>query len=69
MKIFKHLGPGRCLVCQTNEDKPCALLGIIGSEEEDGNMQAVQVHIDCLDLQYYPQSRIIGQKVVVLNEN
>ena len=51
-----------CPVCKTKEDKPITLIGIVGTEE-DGNIQAVQVHVDCIDLLYYPEHNLLAQKL------
>jgi hypothetical protein len=66
MKIFKGMNTsGKCLICKTSEDKPCVLIGIVGTEE-DRNMRAEQVHVDCLDFLYYPEQGIIAQKLIEL---
>lgn len=65
MKIFKHANLSEkdtCLVCQLPEDKPVVLVGIVGTEERN-NMQAKQVHVDCLNLLFYPKMGVIGQKL------
>lgn len=63
MKIFKGMNTeGKCLICQTNEDKPCILIGKHGTQE-DNIMQAEQVHVDCIDLIYYPDINVIAQKL------
>lgn len=65
MKIFKHAnlsGKSTCLLCGEAKDKPVILVGIVGTES-GGNMEARQVHVDCIDLLYYPEPGIIAQKV------
>jgi hypothetical protein len=56
MKIFDHMnteGAARCPVCKTKKDKPVILVPIAGTEEGN-NSQAIQVHVDCVDLTYSP---------------
>ena len=65
MKIFKHANLANkdtCIICKKPEDKPVVLVGIVGTEE-GSIMQARQVHVDCLELYYYPESNLIGQKI------
>lgn len=57
-----------CPICGTKENKPVVLVGIAGSE--NGRiMEAVQVHLECLDLYYYPpepeidKAGIIAQRI------
>jgi len=51
MKIFEHFNQGGqpCIVCGTLDDKETTLIGIDGTED-GGNMQALQVHVDCIEL-------------------
>jgi hypothetical protein len=39
----------KCIICDKGDEKPVVLVGICGTED-GGNMQAEQVHVDCLDL-------------------
>lgn len=58
MRSFKHFnnsGDSKCPVCNTNEDKETVLIGIEGTED-GGNIQAIQVHLDCIELIYKPES-------------
>lgn len=71
MKMFKGFNSEGepCIVCNTNEDKPCTLIPIIGTE--DGNlMQAKAVHVDCLEFYYYggrdPEHKIIAMKLSIV---
>jgi len=61
MRTFKHFnqsGPEVCPICGTNDDKEIILVPIAGTEEGN-NMQAIQVHADCLlDNLVYDQSII-----------
>ena len=53
MQIFNHFNCNgkqtECPVCKKNDDKPVVLIGINGTQE-DGIIQAVQVHVDCVEL-------------------
>ena len=51
MRTFDHpnLYGFLCPICKTSEDKPVVLIGIEGTED-DGNMQARQYHLACIDL-------------------
>jgi hypothetical protein len=52
MRIFEHpntSGDWKCPICKTNEDKQVILVGVDGTEEGN-NMQAEQIHVDCIDL-------------------
>lgn len=65
MRTFKNINKsGKCLVCNTNNDGETCLIGVVGTED-DGNMEAKQVHVKCLDLFYYPESNLIAQRVEV----
>lgn len=70
MKIFKHYNQDAkepCIICQTKDDKECVLIGIVGTEEGH-NMQAIAIHLDCLDLYYYPTMKIIAMKTGEVTE-
>ena len=65
MKTFKHAnlsGKNTCLLCDEAVDKPVVLIGVVGTED-GGNMKARQVHVDCINLFYYPEAKMIAQKV------
>ena len=63
MKVFKEINKGsKCLICNTNDDGEVVLIGVVGTEK-DGNMEAKQVHLKCLNLYYYPESNVIAQKI------
>lgn len=65
MRVFEHANLSAkqtCPICKEAVDKPVVLIGIVGTEEGH-NMQAVQVHLDCLDLLYYPEHNLIAQKL------
>lgn len=61
MRIFEHpnlLGDWKCPICNTAEDKPVMLIGIVGTEE-GFNMKAEQFHVDCLELRWNKQLGLI----------
>lgn len=63
MRIFDHpntSGGFSCPVCKKADDKPIVLIGIQGTEE-GMNMEAKQVHLDCLD-----GLRIIDNKFIAM---
>ena len=48
MKIFEHFNKNAtCPICGTNEDAPCVLIGIVGTEKGN-NQEAKAVHVKCL---------------------
>lgn len=64
MRVFEHFntdGP-KCLVCKTNADKPCTLVPVAGTQE-GFNVRAEPVHMDCLDVWFYPDQWALFQKV------
>jgi len=48
MRTFEHFPQDIiCILCRTNDDKPCILIPIDGTE--DGwNCEAEPVHVDCM---------------------
>lgn len=65
MRTFKRFNKKiKCEVCQTNKDKECVLIPIIGTG--DGRIcKGAQIHLDCLNLTFNKKERIIYQ---ILNE-
>ena len=54
MRTFEHFNQfgDPCPICGTHEDKPPVLVGIHGTQ--DGNIcEALQVHLDCINLTAY----------------
>ena len=65
MRIFEHPNTSKnwkCPICNTNEDKPIILIGIVGTEEGN-NMQAEQFHLDCIELYYHKEHNILAQRI------
>jgi len=54
MKIFEHFNNSGepCPICNTRDDKPAVLIAIDGTQF-DGICEAMQVHIDCIELTAY----------------
>ncbi|MBA7687289.1 hypothetical protein ES703_95750 [subsurface metagenome] len=62
MKIFKEFPQNgvKCVVCDTNDNKPCTLVTIEGTTE-GYTAQAIPIHVDCIDLLYDPTLKILVQ--------
>ncbi len=62
MSTFEHFnsaGDSVCPVCGTKDDKEIVLIPIDGTEDGN-NMQAIQVHTDCLsNLSYAKEMKVI----------
>ena len=61
MRTFDHFPKGKiCLMCGTDEDKPCTLIEI--DDTDDGNVcEAVPIHVECAkkgDLRYNKEANI-----------
>lgn len=65
MKIFKEMnvdGKEVCPICKTKEKKQVVLIGIIGTQK-GYNIQAIQVHLDCLELFFDKEKNLIFQVI------
>lgn len=65
MRTFDHPNTSsgwKCPICNTSEDKPVVLIGIVGTEE-DRNMEAEQFHLDCINLYYYKEQKMLTMKI------
>lgn len=51
-----------CIVCGTKDKGEVVLVGIAGTESE-GNMQARQAHLKCVNLMFDKKWKFIYQKV------
>ena len=63
MRVFKHRnksGNDSCPICKTNKDGETVLIAIEGTQSGN-NIQAIQVHLECLTLQWNKQHNIIYQ--------
>jgi hypothetical protein len=63
MRVFEKMntsGKEVCPICKTKEDKSVVLIGIKGTQKGH-NIQAVQVHLDCLELIYDKEHNAIYQ--------
>jgi len=65
MKTFDHFNPDGepCPICGKRDGTPAVLIPVDGTEE-DGIIQAVQVHVGCLDLRmkrYWEKHQLIYQ--------
>jgi len=67
MRPFKHFNQSSlCPICKTNEDRPPILIPI-DDTEDDNNCEALQVHLDCINLrvkQNYNESQILFYQIV-----
>lgn len=70
MRIFKEMntsGKDVCPICKTNDKKEVVLITKVGTGDGSGkkfqNYEAVQVHLDCLELWYDEKMGIIYQKI------
>ena len=60
MRTFKGIGDGKCIVCGTSKEGEVILVPVLGTS--DGSIsQAVPLHIDCIDLVYNRQAKILCQ--------
>ena len=58
-----NLGGGwKCPICHTAEEKEVVLVGIQGTED-GGNIQAEQVHLDCIELTLNTEMQVLYQKI------
>ena len=65
MRIFKKpnlSNDWKCPICGTSDIKEVVLIGIEGTEE-GLNIQAEQVHLDCIELTYDTRIGFIYQKI------
>jgi len=50
MRTFKHFPKEKkCPICGKSDDKECILAGIEGTQEGN-NMEALPIHLDCIEL-------------------
>ena len=68
MKVFDHPNTAndwKCPICETNVDEPVTLIPISGTEN-DGVVEAEQIHIDCIlsHLVLHRDTPEVGQTVI-----
>ncbi len=70
MRIFQKFPSEntKCPVCGTNEDKPCCLIAIEGTQE-GYNVQAQPTHVDCVNLWWNRTSNVFYQKFEVKQDD
>jgi hypothetical protein len=71
MKTFKHRnmsGIDSCPICKSNKDGETVLIAIEGTQK-GRNAQAIQIHLECLDLHWNKQHNVIYQILGGNNEN
>lgn len=65
MRVFKEMnisGKYVCPICKTKDKKEVVLIPIVG-KENGNNCEAIQIHLDCLNLWYDEEIGIIYQKI------
>jgi hypothetical protein len=65
MRVFKKMnisGKDVCPICGTKENKEAVLIAKEGTQE-GFNAEAIQVHLDCLDLWINEEIGIIYQRI------
>ena len=65
MRTFKHGNwshKDKCLICGKAGDGEVVLIGIDGTED-GGNMRAAQVHVDCIELRFNADHKLLYQRI------
>lgn len=62
MRVFKHpnLEGFKCPICGTSKDGEIVLVGIQGTQE-GYNMEAEQIHLNCLELTLDKERQLVYQ--------
>jgi len=63
MRIFKEpnlSNDWKCPICHKADKKEVVLIGIAGTES-NGNVEAEQIHLDCITLVYDKQHEVLFQ--------
>lgn len=63
-KEFNQNGNHVCPICKTNDKKEVILIAKEGTQE-GFNAEAIQCHVDCIDLWYSQEMELIYQRVGV----
>lgn len=72
LKIFENFNQTcTCKICGTNKPGKTILIPIAGTDDNHGNCQAEQIHLDCLNLMWIeivdkPHSAVISQIVNII---
>jgi hypothetical protein len=53
-----------CPICKTKKQKPVVLIGVAGTQKGN-NMQAVQIHLECLELIYDKERGFIYHRMKI----
>ena len=53
-----------CPICKTDKVAPITLVGVLGTENEK-NIEAIQVHIGCIELYLVPTDDGSNKKVIM----
>lgn len=65
MRIFKQMNTNAkepCPICKTKKNKPVVLIAKQGTQK-GYNAEAIQVHVDCLDLWFIEENNLIYQVI------
>lgn len=65
MRVFKKPNLStdwKCPICKTAEEKEVVLIGILGTED-DGNIQAEQIHLHCIELLFDKTAGVLYQTI------
>ena len=67
MRTFEHFPENKiCSLCGTNEDRPCTLIPIDGTNKEN-ICEAIPTHVDCItksDFRFNKQLNIVYKHVL-----
>lgn len=65
MRTFKNFPKEAiCPICNTSKQGECVLIGIEGTKDGN-NIEAKPFHLDCIELTYNTEYRIIAQIIEV----
>lgn len=60
MRTFDSIGIGICEICGESKEGKVTLVPITGTDD-DGNSEAVPVHVDCIDLRFNRDTGVFYQ--------
>lgn len=64
MRIFEKpnlSGRWKCPICNSSDEKPVFLAGKYGTQK-DNLVEAEQIHVECLDLWYYEDTKVLAMR-------